>query len=110
MMEFKWLAEFLYDDEDTFAEMLAEKSNEDAIREQFAGSSWIIYQKTGKPVTSLAYPSGDYNERVMRIAREYYEFAYTTDATSYWGQDPMMLPRYAIYRDHTIHTFRNFVE
>lgn len=84
--------------------------DEDAIREQFAGSSWIIYQKTGKPVTSLAYPSGDYNERVMRIAREYYEFAYTTDATSYWGQDPMMLPRYAIYRDHTIHTFRNFVE
>lgn len=34
MMELKWLAEFLYDDEDTFAEMLAEKSNEDAIREQ----------------------------------------------------------------------------
>lgn len=28
------MAEFLYDDEDTFAEMLAEKSNEDAIREQ----------------------------------------------------------------------------
>ena len=34
MMELRWLAEFLYDDEDTFAEMLAEKSNEDAIREQ----------------------------------------------------------------------------
>lgn len=34
MMELKWLAEFLYDDEDTFTEMLAEKSNEDAIREQ----------------------------------------------------------------------------
>ncbi|MBR5783509.1 MAG: recombinase family protein [Clostridia bacterium] len=34
MMELRWLAEFLYDDEDTFAEMLAEKSNEDAIKEQ----------------------------------------------------------------------------
>ncbi|MBR5451363.1 MAG: recombinase family protein [Clostridia bacterium] len=34
MMELRWLAEFLYDDEDTFAAMLAEKSNEDAIREQ----------------------------------------------------------------------------
>ena len=34
MMELRWLAEFLYDDEDTFTEMLAEKSNEDAIREQ----------------------------------------------------------------------------
>jgi len=34
MMELRWLAEFLYDDEDAFAEMLAEKSNEDAIREQ----------------------------------------------------------------------------
>ncbi len=34
MMELRWLAEFLCDDEDTFAEMLAEKSNEDAIREQ----------------------------------------------------------------------------
>lgn len=34
MMELRWLAQFLYDDEDTFAEMLAEKSNEDAIKEQ----------------------------------------------------------------------------
>ena len=34
MMELRRLAEFLYDDEDTFAEMLAEKSNEDAIKEQ----------------------------------------------------------------------------
>lgn len=34
MMELRWLSDFLYDDEDTFAEMLAEKSNEDAIREQ----------------------------------------------------------------------------
>ncbi len=34
MMELRWLAQFLYDDKDTFAEMLAEKSNEDAIKEQ----------------------------------------------------------------------------
>ena len=31
MAELRWLAAFLHDDEDTFAEMLAEKSNEDLV-------------------------------------------------------------------------------
>lgn len=82
----------------------------EGIREQFAGASWIIYNKTGQTVNAVAYPSGDYNSTVMDIASEYYDFAYTTDAVAYWGQDNMMLPRYAILRDTTIYGFRAFIE
>lgn len=72
--------------------------SDDGIKEQFEGTNWLISQITGKPVTTVAYPSGSYNNRVTSIAREYYKFAYTTDANYYWGQDDMMLPRYAILR------------
>lgn len=82
----------------------------DGVREQFQGSNWLISEITGKPVTTVAYPSGRYNEMIMDVAREYYSFAYTTDDHIYYGQDPMMLPRYAILRDQSIYGFRRFVE
>ena len=84
--------------------------SEEGIRQQFEGSSWLISQVTGKPVTTIAYPSGDYNETVMEIAREYYTFAYTTDDDYYFGQDNMMLPRYAIMRGCTQAGFLTFVD
>lgn len=84
--------------------------SEQGIREQFSGTSWLISEITGKPVTTVAYPSGDYNETVMDVAREFYQFAYTTDDDSYYGQDAMMLPRYAILRDTSLATFLYFVE
>ncbi|MBQ4066297.1 MAG: polysaccharide deacetylase family protein [Clostridia bacterium] len=84
--------------------------SEQGIREQFEGTNWLVSQITGKEVTTVAYPSGDYNETVMDIAREYYSFAYTTDDDMYVGQDPMMQPRYAILRGMSIAGFRVFVE
>ena len=51
MMELRWLAQFLYDDEDTFAEMLAEKSNEDAIKEQKHLES--VIQKAKSPMKKV---------------------------------------------------------
>ena len=84
--------------------------SEEDIRNQLAGSRWVISQVTGKAVTSVAYPSGKYDSRVMSIARELYEFAYTTDSDPYWGQDPMALPRYAILRGATAATFLYFVK
>lgn len=84
--------------------------SEQGIREQFEGTSWLISEITGKPVTTVAYPSGDYNETVMEIAREFYKFAFTTDDDRYFGQDAMMLPRYAIMRNTSLATFLYFVE
>lgn len=83
---------------------------EEGIRQQLEGSSWIISEVTGKPVTTLAYPSGRYNETVMSIASEIYDFAFTTDDDRYVGQDRMMLPRYAILRGCTREGFLRFVK
>ena len=80
------------------------------IKAQLEGSRWLISEVTGKAVTTVAYPSGSYDERVMAIARELYEFAYTTDSDPYLGQDPMALPRYAILRGATAATFLYFVK
>lgn len=67
--------------------------SEDKIIEELAGSSWLISQVTGKPVTTIAYPYGGYDERVKRIAAEYYVFGFTTQAGPYNGQDATEIPR-----------------
>jgi len=71
MMEFKWLAEFLYDDEDTFAEMLAEKSNEDAIREQ-------------KHLESLIQKSQSRMKKVEVFFEKLYEKNISGEVTDEW--------------------------
>lgn len=83
--------------------------SEQGVREQFSGTSWLISEITGKPVTTVAYPSGDYNDTVMEVAREFYSFAYTTDDDWYWGQDAMMLPRYAVPRGTSAATVLYFI-
>ncbi len=84
--------------------------SEDAMREQFAGSNWLISKITGKPVTTIAYPSGRYNDTVMDIASEYYEFAFTTDRGLYSGQYEMMIPRYFIMRGMSKAGFRTYLD
>ena len=83
--------------------------SESDIRAQLEGSKWIISQTTGEAVTTLAYPSGKYNSAVMDIASEMYQFAYTTDADPYCGQDPMAMPRYAVLRGETGESFLRFI-
>ena len=72
--------------------------SEQQMKEQMEGANWMISEITGKEVTTIAYPSGDYNEIAISVARTIYKFAYTTNAQSYYGQDDMLLPRYAILR------------
>ena len=71
MMELKWLAEFLYDDEDTFAEMLAEKSNEDAIHEQ-------------KHLESLIQKSQSRMKKVEVFFEKLYEKNISGEVTDEW--------------------------
>ncbi|MEW6050252.1 MAG: polysaccharide deacetylase family protein [Candidatus Zixiibacteriota bacterium] len=40
------------------------------IRRELVESKLLIEEKTGRPVTSIAYPNGDHNEEVRRLARE----------------------------------------
>ena len=71
MMELRWLAEFLYDDEDTFAAMLAEKSNEDAIREQ-------------KHLESLIQKSQSRMKKVEVFFEKLYEKNISGEVTDEW--------------------------
>lgn len=49
------------------------------IEEELLKSRNIIAEKIQKPVISLCYPAGDYDERVKKIAEKYYLFARTTE-------------------------------
>ena len=79
------------------------------LRKQFEGSNWIISKVTGKEPATLAYPTGLYDSTVAKIAGEYYSFAYTMDDEPYTAQNNLMLPRYAILREHTLDQFKIFI-
>ena len=48
------------------------------IKSELEISKNTIEKKIGKPVISLCYPAGKYNERVIEVAKENYLFARTT--------------------------------
>jgi peptidoglycan/xylan/chitin deacetylase (PgdA/CDA1 family) len=50
------------------------------LRKEIAGAKKIIEDHVGKPVTTIAYPFGQYNERVVAVTRE----AGFTSARSTW--------------------------
>ena len=70
----------------------------DRIREELTASRRFLQEWTGQPVRHFALPSGEYNEEVLRVARESgYSSAWTTEAG--WaaaGADPYRLPRMLI--------------
>lgn len=50
------------------------------IKNELELSKQTIEEKIGKPVISLCYPSGKYDDRVLKIAKEKYLFARTTSS------------------------------
>lgn len=90
--------------------ILTSLSNDD-LHAQFNGAQWIISQLTGQSITTLAYPSGYYDSRVMAIAEEYYKFAFTTDSGIYssWHSE-MNIPRIAVLRGCNKALFKTYVE
>jgi len=84
----------------------------EAINEQLNGAHWIISQLTGQSVSTLAYPSGFYDKRVMEIAEKYYKFAFTTDSGIFspWLHTHMNIPRIAVLRGCNKALFRTYVE
>lgn len=53
-------------------------STEAEIERQLSESKTNLEALISKPVTSLAYPTGSYDGRVIRIASKYYNYALTT--------------------------------
>jgi peptidoglycan/xylan/chitin deacetylase (PgdA/CDA1 family) len=68
-----------------------------AIADELAGSRHDLEDLTGTPVDVVAYPSGDYDERVRAVAAESYRAAFTFLPGRIVGPlDPYRLPRIAI--------------
>ncbi len=78
----------------------------DVVRE-FADSKAAIEQRTGRPVTAIAFPGGLYGSREQRLVREAgYQAGITTDpGVNESGQDPTALKRTLIYSSDTVGDF-----
>lgn len=72
---------------------------EERIREQFRASNEIIESIVGYEIRSLTYPAGDYNETVVGVAGEFFDFAYTTESPkSAASVSELTIPRYRVSR------------
>lgn len=81
------------------------------LTHELADSRKAIEQHTKKPVHFLAYPFGDYDERVLRAAEDNgYVAAVTTKRGPVTPEtSPMELPRYLIHNDTTLDEFNTFL-
>ncbi len=71
----------------------------DSLRYEFEQSKYVIENITGRDVKAICYPSGRYNDAVLAIADEYFDFGYTTvSRTSTAGYPSLELPRLRVSR------------
>lgn len=85
-------------------------SNAD-VRTEFRYSKYVISQITGKPVTAISYPEGQYTDRMTKIVREYFTRAYSTDQRSVpRGQEMYAIYRKSIVRELTIDQFASMIQ
>ena len=82
----------------------------DGLRADFDNSCAIIEELTGKPVKAIAYPAGSYNDTVLSVAAEYFDFAYTTKSpNSTPSYSELTVPRHYIARGYGRQMFLGFV-
>lgn len=82
----------------------------DGVRREFTESVEIIEEITGKPVRALAYPAGSYNDTVLQIVPEFFDFAYTTKSPNSTPEHtPYTVPRHYIARGYGREAFSSFV-
>ena len=66
---------------------------------------------TGRPVRSMAYPAGSYNDTVREAVGKYVDFAYTTEPPSMRTTDgPLAIPRIRINRGLSKEAFLWIIE
>lgn len=87
-----------------------DKTYEDVVYEM-SESKRIIEEAAGAPVTAIAIPNGNYDDMIIKIARDYYDVAFTgTDFIPYTGGDTMNIHRVGIYRRHSAGDVRRMTE
>ena len=81
----------------------------ESIRAEFKESIEILESITGQKVSSLAYPGGSFDDNVISVARDFFDYAYTTKSPSTVTEyDFLTIPRYTVSRGCTKATFRSF--
>lgn len=81
--------------------------SEDTVRREFEKSCSTISELTGKSVSALAYPAGSYNDTVLRVTQEFFDFAYTTRSPYNTAEyTELTVPRYYISRTLGIESFK----
>ena len=80
------------------------------VAAELSYSQYAIEQITGKPVTVLSYPEGQFDNRILKISKENYEKAYITFARKgYRKWMPYSIPRVSIRRECTLEQFEKMV-
>lgn len=84
--------------------------SEDAVASELSRSRDALEALTGKPVTALSYPEGNYNSTVLKLVPKYYTYAVTTKY-GYWrsGTDRYRICRLAIGRSMPLEHFENLL-
>lgn len=72
--------------------------SESQLRDDFAQSQIKLEAILGKKVSGIAYPYGESNETVVKVAREYFTHAYATGGEGYLLNDEY-IDQYIIPRD-----------
>ena len=72
---------------------------ENELRDQFSRSKDRLESITGRSVKAISYPGGFYNAQTIEIAKEYYDFGYTTHSSNTTaGYSVYELPRIRVLR------------
>lgn len=82
----------------------------DALRYEFETSCRTIEALTGREVKAICYPSGRYNDTVLSVADEYFDYGYTTQSlTSTAGYPALTLPRLRVNRGFSKSYFASII-
>ncbi len=82
----------------------------DSLRYEFDASRRELEEITGRKVRAVCYPSGRYNDTVLSVASEYYDFGYTTvSTTSTAGYPILALPRLRVNRGFSKSYFASMI-
>ena len=82
----------------------------DSLRYEFETSRRTIEALTGREVKAICYPSGRYNDTVLSVASEYFDFGYTTVSLNSTAGYPLLtLPRLRVNRGYSKSYFASII-
>jgi peptidoglycan/xylan/chitin deacetylase (PgdA/CDA1 family) len=85
--------------------------SEEKIRNELEISKKIIEEKISKPVISFCYPAGKYDNRVIKIAKENYIFARTTNPGKHYSlAESYEIPTVRIYPTTSTSSLKTWFE